>query len=172
METIKTWKIFILTHSILFWHKPFFDLYQNFNTREFYRPTPPTPKFYGSTPPTPKFGPTPPTSFFFDPRLNFVHSHQNLDPCHPCHHAKVWPTPPTLPTSLMLFSRLNWTMQVENYHRGIIYPLNWFKHDKSSSNWYKKMYCRKVIMARRERWLAINMYFLQRNSFPAMLQVI
>ena len=24
METIKTWKIFILIHSILFWHKPFF----------------------------------------------------------------------------------------------------------------------------------------------------
>ena len=64
METTKTWKIFILTNSILFWHKPFFR--PNFDPRQ----------YYGPTPPTPKFPPRHPRNFF-DPRQNF------MDPRHP-----------------------------------------------------------------------------------------
>ena len=84
METIKTWKIFLLTHSILFWHKPFFW----------------TMPIFGFTPITSKFRPTLPTSKFFDPRQNFTDPRQ---PCHPRQsltHANHEATPPTL------FSRL------------------------------------------------------------------
>ena len=96
METIKTWKIFILTHSILFWYKPFFW-------------------------PMPKFGPTPilwthanhakisthaTHAIFFDPRQNFngptppMPLTPKFDPHHPRTHAPTLPRPPTL------FSRL------------------------------------------------------------------
>ena len=50
---------------------------QTFNPRQ----------FYGPTPPTPKFRPTPPTPFF-DLRQNFMdprHPRQNFDPRHPHH---------------------------------------------------------------------------------------
>ena len=65
IETLKAWKIFILTQSILFWHKLFFWPMPKFGSTPIYGPTPPTPKFYGPTPPMPKFRPTPPTPFFW-----------------------------------------------------------------------------------------------------------
>ena len=91
METIKTWKIFILIHSILFWHKPFFwhmpkfsptpnlwthathaiflthaEILWTYATTPKFRPTPPMPFFW----PTPKFyrpTPTTPPTPKFDP---------------------------------------------------------------------------------------------------------
>ena len=88
MEIIKTCKKFILTLSILFWHKAvFFYLCQNFDPRQFYRPAAPTPTFYGPRPPTPKLWPTPPMPFF-DPSQNFMdpsHPRKNVDPRHPRH---------------------------------------------------------------------------------------
>ena len=97
IETIETWKIFILTHSILF-STPTLWTTTNFTHR-----------------PCQKFNPHHPHRFF-DPHQNF------MDTCHPCQiwtqathaiflthakilqvhathatHAKVWPTPPTNP---------------------------------------------------------------------------
>ena len=113
MEIIKTWKIFILRHSILFWHKPFFDLCQNFDPCQLYGPTPPTlkfrpmpstsffwlkPKFYGPTPPMPKFQPTPLMPFLWTmqkfyrpmpltPKFHPSHpwTHVPMHPCYSCH---------------------------------------------------------------------------------------
>ena len=50
-----------------------------------------------------------------------------------------------------------WTIQVENFHKEIRYTLKWFKHDNCSSNWYKNIYCKKVITAHRKRWVTINL---------------
>ena len=62
--------------------------------------------------------------------------------------------------------------RVENFDKEILFTLKWFTHSNSSSNRYKKQCCEKVVMTLRKRWLTINMYFLQRTSFPAMVQVI
>ena len=96
MKTIKT----ILTHSILFWHKPFFWPMPNLDPCQFYGLMPPRPNFDSCHP-----------RHFFDPRQNFDPRHPRhvFDPCqnftdprHPCHprqsltHATH--EPPTLPT--------------------------------------------------------------------------
>ena len=126
METIKTWKIFILTHSMLFWYKSFFW-------------------------PTPKFWPTPilwthttcvkistyPTHAIFltHAKILWTHANHTKISTHATHaiflthskilqthatHAKVWPTtqshaptPPMLPTLPTLFSRLTGNMSCQ-----------------------------------------------------------
>ena len=37
---------------------------------------------------------------------------------------------------------LLWMIQVENFHKEILYMLKWFEHENYSSKWYKKMYCK------------------------------
>ena len=122
METIKTWKIFILTHSILkqaiFWPMPKLD------PRQFYGPTPPapkfrptsltpffwpTPKFYGPTPPMPKFyrptPPTPPTPKF-DPR--HPRTHGPTLSTHPRYLADSFKIKSKNKTNILLIMKISW----------------------------------------------------------------
>ena len=78
METIKTWKIFILTHSILFWHKPFFWYMPKFR---------PTPILWAHATHT-KIS-THATHAVFLTHAKILWTHAT--------HAKVWPIPPTHP---------------------------------------------------------------------------
>ena len=90
MEIIKTWKTFILTHSILFWHKSFFWSIQKFG---------PTPISWTNA--THAKILTHATRIIFLTHTKILQTHATY-----ATHVKIWPTLPTLPTPPTLFSRL------------------------------------------------------------------